>query len=283
MTLWRRLRSTHPIPAIDYVPEENDALVGVLRQAYSSTPVPENLIAGIQEAVRTASIGTQKQQRRVPLLWLRGGFVAVPACAAIAVVLVASGVLNGGGAKPDESTARTLTAGIVWTNAPNVPLTTSASHASPSDLRFRVGPVETGSNSLAPVMGRVHEYGPVGGTYFKEVPVVHCPVSMEREDRASGQICLSSGSVANGGADTSLSAFGTTHEVLLTLPRSAVSGKHTMRKQHRTVVLPMPMDMAHMPVVYGSAKRVCPPADYCWLVRMRPMVTSVTGAAHSGK
>src|SRR5947209_6428612 len=113
MTLFNRSRSFPP--ASDHVPEEDDALVGALRQAYASTPVPDNLVARIQDAVRTSSLDSVSESpTKRPALKL--GFVAAPALAVAAVVLVLMHGFGGSSANPPSHPF--AAAAVVWTNAP---------------------------------------------------------------------------------------------------------------------------------------------------------------------
>lgn len=287
MMLFRNRRAVEG--SEDHIPEEEDALVDVLRQAYASTPVPDDLLWKVGAAVRSAHVEPKGDPSRV-FPWRRASFVFAPA---FMVVLVLAGITIGRGFGSGQPAATALPRPI-WGNQSGVSLQADAAFVSKSTIRvrYRIARADDG----APIYGR--EEGNYNASQAGLLPMhaylarirafvdgrrlapTSCASASERSAAAGGinVLCYRDRrfSMARTEAKYSAAQSASTTQVLLVAGsvadsdrQGAVPGAHAPSgtKSLKGGGLPLKLDVAGRPVRVPPTCRASS-RNFCWLIEL---------------
>jgi len=270
----------------DAVPEEQDDLVDVLRHAYSSTPVPQDLVAGIQRAVRVSASQPVFATRRPLFGFPKSGLLLAPACAAVVLGLGLSGAFNGSSPKSTAGPSAAA-APIAWTNATGVAVQAQAVYVAPNVIRLTLSSAAPNAmfrqdNSTSKSMpshaagngtllGTIRDYaGPlsiVPFDYPRSIPVVgaQCPAVSHPSNVIRRQVCFR--------VQPSHGASGPGY-VYLVAPRAQVNEKSRRAPEKAS---PAPFLRPYYGKGFYAGRsmlpphRTCPNGELCWVVKIQPL------------
>jgi len=137
--------------ADDNLPEEDDAFVGILRQAYAGTPVPDTLIPRVAAAVHRAEVATVEQPT-VRRSRLSLGRLALGPVLAAALVVAGIAFMNGFDQKQPAAAPASR---VLWTNQPAAGIQADAAYIPPDLIRvsYRVPAARIAGRSAASAAG----------------------------------------------------------------------------------------------------------------------------------